>query len=361
MTFFRLFLPILGLLVAISAPDSAFAATKKKHNAPAKEAAAPFKGAIVTDASSGKVIFEDNADVVSPPASMTKLMTFAVLQDLIAKGRISLTTPVTVIADDSKIGGTQVWLKEGEVFPVEELLYAMMIQSANDAAYALARTSAGSPQSFVRMMNEKARELGMTHTTFRSPHGLPPSNRNIQEGDLSSPRDFAILARYLLQNTDVLKYSSVRTRNFGSPVRVTPVVMNNHNHLINRVQGVDGLKTGFTNGAGFCLSTTALRDGHRVIVIVMGSPDKKSRDNKVIELLEEGFAQLPPGSPTFTGYAGGGYSATPQIGTTAASDSPFTAAPVTSEGDAPKAAPSGEEPMIKLNLPAPAPKKSGKP
>jgi len=359
MTFFRLFLPILGLLVAISTPDTAFAATKKKHSAPAREAAAPFKGAIVTDAGSGKVIFEDNADVVSPPASMTKLMTFAVLQDLLAKGRITLTTPVTVIAADSKIGGTQVWLKEGEIFPVEELLYAMMIQSANDAAYALARTAAGSPQAFVRLMNEKARDLGMTHTTFRSPHGLPPSDRNVAEGDLSSPRDFALLCRYLLLNTDVLKYSSVRTRNFGAPVRVTPVVMNNHNHLINRVQGVDGLKTGFTNGAGFCLSTTALRDGHRVIVIVMGSPDKKSRDNKVIELLEEGFAQMPPGSPAFTGYAGGS-SAPAQIGAPASADSPFAPAPSSSDAAPTSSATPGEEPLIKLNLPAPAPKKAGK-
>ncbi len=158
----------------------------------------------------GKVLSEDNADVVTPPASMTKMMTFAVVHDKVAAGTLTLQTPVTVTAADAKIGGTQVWLKEGEVFPVEELLYAMMIQSGNDTAHALARAAAGTPAAFVELMNAKARELGMTHTTFRTPHGLPPANRRTADGDLTTPRDYALLSRYLLQKTDVIKYTGLR-------------------------------------------------------------------------------------------------------------------------------------------------------
>ena len=183
---------------------------------PVAPAGSAYLGAIVTDAATGHVVFEDNADVVSPPASMTKLMTFAVLHDKLASGVLKLDSPVTVTAADSKIGGTQVWLKEKEVFPVEELIYAMMIQSANDAAYALARTAAGSAEAFVELMNAKARELGMLHTEFRTPHGLPPSNRHSADGDLTTPRDFAVLCQYLLRETDVIKYTSIRSRPFGA-------------------------------------------------------------------------------------------------------------------------------------------------
>ncbi len=266
----------------------------------AREKAAPraYVGAIVIDADTGQVLFEDNADVQSPPASMTKLMTFAVLHDKLASGAISLTTPVIVTAADSKIGGTQVWLKEKEEFPVEELIYAMMIQSANDAAHALAHAAAGSTDAFVELMNAKAQSLGMTRSIFRTPHGLPPSNRHISDGDLTTPRDFSLLCRYLLLETDVTKYTAVRTRPFGANRPAGPVVMNNHNHLLGKIPGLNGLKTGFTNGAGFCLSATAERHGRRIIAVVMGGSDSKDRDLKVAELIERGFAALPAALPT---------------------------------------------------------------
>ena len=252
-----------------------------------------YVGAIVTDADTGQVLFEDNADVLSPPASMTKLMTFAVLHDKLKAGSIKREDQVVVAAADSKIGGTQVWLKEKETFPVEELIYAMMIQSANDAAHALARTAAGTTEAFVDLMNAKARELGMTHTTFRTPHGLPPANRHMADGDLTTPRDFALLCRFLLLDTDVTKYTSIRTRPFGSSRPTGAVVMNNHNHLLGKITGMNGLKTGFTNGAGFCLSATAKRNGRQIIAVVMGGADAKARDFKVAELIERGFAALP--------------------------------------------------------------------
>lgn len=285
--------PIAALLLlgfaVLAAPQTARAAAR-----PA------YVGAIIVDGDSGEVLFEDKADVVSPPASMTKLMTFAVVHDRIASGALSLDTPVTVTAEDSRIGGTQVWLKEGETFPVEELLYAMMIQSGNDTAHALARAAAGSTTAFVELMNAKARALGMANTTFRTPHGLPPASRRVSEGDLTTPRDYATLSRYLLGSTNVTKYTSVRQRSFGASQRPPDRViqMTNHNHLLDKIAGVDGLKTGFTNGAGYCLSASAERGGRRIIVVVMGSPDSKTRDLKVMELLERGFATPARPLPT---------------------------------------------------------------
>jgi len=289
------FCPLL-LLLAVALTGAALA----------KETRPSYVGAIVIDAEGGQVLFEDKADIVSPPASMTKLMTFAVLHDKLASGALTPETPVTITADDARIGGTQVWLKQGETFPLEDLIYAMMIQSGNDTAHALARTAAGSSAAFVDLMNAKARALGMAHTTFRTPHGLPPANRRTADGDLTTPRDFSVLSRYLLRETNVTKYTAVRQRKFGEGRRPADRVidMTNHNHLLGKVAGVDGLKTGFTNGAGYCLSATAERGGRRIIVVVMGSPDSKTRDLKVIELLERGFASRPAPLPTVKTEAG---------------------------------------------------------
>lgn len=274
---------------------TAFAAAK-----PDKTAHKAYSGYIVTDAASGRVMLEDGADVQTPPASMTKLMTFAVLYDKLSSGAITLQTPVKIAPEDAKMGGTQVYLDSRETFPVEELIYAMMIQSANDAAHALARTAGGSVPAFVDLMNAKARELGMTRTLFRSPHGLPPASRRIADGDLTTPRDFAILCRYLVKHTDVLRYTSIRNRDFGGGRKDGPQHMRNHNNLLGKVTGVDGLKTGYTAGAGYCLSATAERDGRRVIAVIMGSfgpngqIDKgRTRDLKAIELIEQGFAAHP--------------------------------------------------------------------
>lgn len=261
----------------------------------ATAAAAPvYKGAIVIEAQTGDVLFEDNADYVGPPASVTKLMSFLVVTDAIRNGRLTLRTPVTTTAADSRIGGTQVWLKEGEVFEVGELLRAMMVQSANDAAHALAHAAAGSREAFVAAMNARAQDLGMTHTIWRTPHGLPPSSRRIEESDVTSPRDLAKLSRALINQTDILRYTSIERAPFGEGKRPQPVMMDNHNNLLGKVRGVDGLKTGFTRSAGFCLAATAERDGRRLIAVIMGSPSSKERDVKMAELLENTFAKLPP-------------------------------------------------------------------
>lgn len=294
-----------------------------------------YKGAIITDAATGKVLFEDNADIVSPPASITKLMTFLIVHDRIASGAMTLQTPVPVGAASSKIGGTQVWLKQGETFPVEEMLYALMIQSANDCAHALALAVAGSTDAFTELMNQRAASLGMTHTTFRSPHGLPPSNRRIADGDLTTPRDLATLSRHLLQHTNILDYTSVKERSFREGYTEGRIDMRNHNHLLGNVDGVDGLKTGYTRGAGFCLAATAQRNGRRIIAVIMGSPSAKTRDLKMAELIQRGFAALPPlDSPL---------SLAPLPAEKAAGPQPVTIAP--------EPAPAEESPVIKFSIP----------
>ncbi|HEY5078779.1 MAG TPA: D-alanyl-D-alanine carboxypeptidase family protein [Opitutaceae bacterium] len=264
---------------------------------------ASYKGAISTDAATGAVLYESNADAVSPPASMTKLMTFAVVDDEIKKGTLSLDTQVTVTRETARVAAfkdsTEVWLRQGEVFSVRELIYAMMIQSANDAAYALAQRVGGTAADFVTMMNAKAKALGMVHTTFRSPHGFPPPSRRIADGDLTTPRDYALLCRYLIQRTEVLTYTSVKNRAFGAGIRLKATEMSNHNNLLGKCPGVDGLKTGFTNGAGFCISATAQRDGRRVIVVVMDSPDQRTRDLNTKDLIEQAFIRLPLGAVSF--------------------------------------------------------------
>ncbi len=339
-----IFSRLLLVTLALAAPLAA--ATRAKPSRPDASDLGSYKGAIVMDAATGNILFENNPDVITPPASMTKLMTFAVLHDKLADKSLSLSTVVTADGSDAGIGGTQVFLKEKEQFTVEEMLYAMMIQSANDCAHALARHAAGSTSAFVELMNAKARSLGMTHTTFRSPHGLPPTNRKIADGDLTTPRDFALLCRYLLQKTDVLTYTSVQKRDFGSERPGGAQHMENHNKLLGKVDGVDGLKTGYTNGAGYCLSATAQRNGRRLIVVIMGSFGPKgaidkgrTRDLKTIELLEKGFSSLPAGSPTFTSPASAGNAP----GTSTLMPAPLT----TAERKAGAAA----DPVIKFSLP----------
>lgn len=351
-----------ALLAIVPASVGAAKAHPTRKAAETAPDTSAYRGAIVIDAATGNALFEHNADEVSPPASMTKLMTFAVLADKLDKGEITLSTPVQVDASDAKMGGTQVYLDPRETFPVEELIYAMMIQSANDAAHALARVSAGSVEGFVEQMNAKAAELGMTHTKFRSPHGLPPSSRRIADGDLTTPRDFALLCRYLLLHTDVLKYTSVKTRDFGPNRPKGPQHMKNHNNLLGQVAGVDGLKTGYTEGAGYCLSATAERNGRRIVAVVMGSFGPggkidlgKARDHATVGLIEQGFQKLPAGSSNF-----GAERAKYVKPAVIPLDNPTAGTPPPSTPAAPSSAPSAGSgsspatengPTIKLNLP----------
>ncbi len=296
---------LVSLLTALAV--SAHAATAKAKSKPAADTGA-YKGAIVIDAADGRVLFEHNADVITPPASMAKLMTFAVLSDKLAAKSIQLDSPVKITKEDAKMGGTQVYLDSRETFTVEELIYAMMIQSANDAAHALARFSGGSVEAFVESMNAKAHEIGMKNTIYRTPHGLFVTKGRTDDGDLTTPRDYALLCRYLVTHTDVLHYSSVMKRDFAPDREFGETQhMKNHNNLLGKVPGVDGLKTGYTEGAGYCLSATAIRNEHRIITVIMGAfgPGGKidlgvARDRFATEMIEHAFSNLPPDSPKFS-------------------------------------------------------------
>lgn len=252
----------------------------------------PCLGSIVVDAATGQVLAESNADAPGFPASVIKLMDMMVIMDRIAAGQLSPSNTVTVMKEAARVGGSQVYLAEHEVFSLEDLMYALMVQSANDAAMAMAIHIGGSASGFVEMMNKKAAELGMTSTTFYSPHGLPPTTG--QKGDTSTARDLATLARALIaQHPDVLAYTSTRMR----PFRNGKFIMRSHNHLLESVAGCDGLKTGYITAGGFSIVATAQRGGRRVIAVVLGSKDRKVRDARASELLARGFAALPPLPP----------------------------------------------------------------
>ena len=244
----------------------------------------PYLGAIVIDAADGRVLFEDGADRPGYPASMLKLMDLFVILDRVEEGRLRLDERVPVTKEAAQMGGSQVWLDPRESFPLEELLYALMVQSANDAAMALAIHVGGSREGFVRLMNEKARALGLSPITqFQSPHGLPPGEG--QRPDMTTPRDFATLCQALLAaHPETLKYTATIQRPFR-PDAEKPVIMGNHNRLLGVLPGCDGLKTGWIRASGYCIAATAQRDGRRVIAVVMGSTTHQIRDAKTKELI----------------------------------------------------------------------------
>ncbi|UCG52658.1 MAG: D-alanyl-D-alanine carboxypeptidase [Candidatus Latescibacterota bacterium] len=261
----------------------------------------PYLGAIVVDAATGTVLFEDNADAKGYPASVIKLMVLLIILEAVESGHLTLDEPITVTAVASKMGGSQVYLKENEVFPVDELLYALIVKSANDAAAALAIHYAGSKEAFVELMNERAQEIGMKDTIFHSVHGLPPGWR--QKPDVSTARDIAKLCRVLLQKPIVLKYTSTKKRLFRLDAE-EPFIMENHNELLKTMDGCDGLKTGFFNAAGFSIAATAAKKGKRAIAVVIGAESQKVRDAKTKKILAKGLLGLttdvPPPTPPFS-------------------------------------------------------------
>ncbi len=275
---------ILLLLCCVASSAMALAAISKD----------PYGGAIVVDAATGKVLFEDHADAKGYPASVTKLMVLLVILDAVDAHRLKLDEPVTVTAESSKIGGSQVYLKENEVMAVDELLYALIVQSANDAATALAIHFAGSKDAFVVLMNKRAQEIGLKDTVFHSVHGLPPGKGQLP--DVSTARDIAKLCRELLKNPKALKYTSTKERPLRADSK-NPFVMRSHNPLLRSMKGCDGLKTGYFRAGGFSIAATATNNKQRAIAVVLGSTDRKVRDAKAKKILSEGLMQLVMGAP----------------------------------------------------------------
>ena len=251
--------------------------------------ASPYLGAIVVEAATGDVLFEDKPDAQGYPASCIKLMDLLVILEKVEQGSLKLDENVTVTAESSTMGGSQVYLKEGEIFTIDELLYALMVQSGNDAAVALAIHVAGTKDGFTELMNEKAAALGMSNTVFHSVHGLPPGAG--QEPDVSTPRDMTLLCRELLKHKDALRYTSTKERPFR-PDAKEPFIMRNHNPLLASFEGCDGFKTGYFTKAGYSMAVTAMRKDNRVIAVILGSVDRKTRNAKAAELMAKGFLEL---------------------------------------------------------------------
>jgi len=299
--FLLLILPMLGITLCAQATTHSKAGPAKTSAVSAESAKKaantlsrdPYYGAVVIDAATGAILQEDHASAAAYPASMIKLMNLFLILDDVKAGKLRLDEPISITREVSLIGGRQVWLKEGEVFPLEELIYATMIHSANDAATALAIRASGSKEAHVARMNNRARELGLRNTAVHTVHGLPPGPG--QEPDTTSAFDMALLAKALLAaHPETLKYTSISTRPFreGNPVQLT-----SSNKLLGKVPGCDGLKTGYFYAGGFSITATAQRDGRRVIAVILGSKDKHVRDAKAAEFIESGFAKLPPLPP----------------------------------------------------------------
>ena len=256
-------------------------------------ASAGARGGILLDADTGNVLCDKNALKPVPIASMTKIMTLLLACEDIRSGRngITLDSPVKISRATMKIGGSQVWLDVRETFKLEELLRAVAIKSANDAAYQVAEfLGDGDVYGFVARMNRRARELGLKHTHFYNPHGLPGSSP--AEDNISSPADMALLAEYCLGHDKIIEWASMAR----SDIRDGKTELVNHNNLLAGRRypspGVDGLKTGFINRSGYCVTITCKRAGKRLIAVIMGFDTAKNRDLFARKLLDWGYARV---------------------------------------------------------------------
>ncbi len=241
----------------------------------------PCRAAILIDQTSGAVLYEMNADQTMPIASITKVMTLLLTFEAVHAGRLTMDTAVPVSEHAYHMGGSQIWLEPGEQFTLDEMLKAICVSSANDAAVAVAELVGGSEPAFVQQMNARAAELGMEHTTFRNACGLDA------EGHLSTARDVAALSCYILNTCpEILHYTGIWT----DSLRNGQTQLVNTNKLLKRYSGITGLKTGTTGGAGVCISASATRDGLTLIAVILGAPSSAERFQAATALLDYGFA-----------------------------------------------------------------------
>lgn len=240
------------------------------------------KSAILTERSTGTVLFEHDADKQMPPASITKVMTLLLVFEAMDAGKFTMETEIVASEHACSMGGSQIWLEPGEAFTVNELLKAAAISSANDACVALGEAVSGSEETFVELMNERAAELGMKNTVFKNCTGLDA------EGHLSTARDIAIMSAELLRHPEIKNYSTV----WMDSLRGGKTELTNTNRLVRFYKGCTGLKTGSTDGAGCCLSASAERDGMELISVTLGSPNTDERFAAGRKLLDYGFANF---------------------------------------------------------------------
>ncbi|MDP4104016.1 MAG: D-alanyl-D-alanine carboxypeptidase family protein [Bacillota bacterium] len=270
---------VIPILIFSSLSTSVFAAEKKSS-----DLVTDVKSAILMERDTGKILYEKNANEELPPASMTKIMTMLLIMEAIDQGKLSWNEKIRTSEYAASMGGSQIFLEPGEEMTTKEMLRGIAIGSGNDAAVAMAERIAGSEEAFVEKMNEKAKELGLKHTHFENTTGLPV------KGHYSTAYDMSIMAKELLKYEDITKFTGM----YESYLRENTdkkFWLVNTNKLVRFYPGVDGLKTGFTSEAKYCLTATAQKDGMRVIAVVFGAPTSKDRNAQVTKMLDYAYSQ----------------------------------------------------------------------
>ena len=281
---------------AVLSPPLLVAAATGRHHGSRKSAPAatgnahlanpltgPYATACAMEPTTGTVIFDHDMNQPWPTASLAKMMLMLLVAKKITDGSLKLTDKVTTSAVAAKMGGSQVYLKPGETFTLEDMMQAVVVHSANDATYAVAEFIGGSADSCVQMMNQEAAALGLKNTHYYSVHGLPPAPG--EQADVSSAYDLAVIARELVTYPEILRWSAIDTTGF----RNGTFELRNTNHLVRTFPGCDGLKTGFYDQAGFNVVATARRNGLRLIAVVLGSPRKEENFDSAATLMSQGF------------------------------------------------------------------------
>ncbi len=268
------------LTFAICLVMPTFALAKEKKEEQPLELSA--NSAILMCMDTGDIIYERNAYEHCSPASVTKVMSILLVLEAIDSGKISLTDKVTASEKAVSMGGSQIWLEVGEQMTVEELLKAVVVASANDACTALGEYVGGSYTAFIKMMNDRARELGLENTNFENSTGLDDTVTN----HYSCAYDIAVIAKEVMKHKLITNYTTI----WLDYLRGGKTELNNTNKLVNSYDGITGLKTGTTSNAGFCLCATAQRDGMNLVAVVLGSDTSEDRFNGAVNLLDFGFA-----------------------------------------------------------------------
>lgn len=240
------------------------------------------KCAVLMDPRSGQVLYEKNADEKWAPASLTKIMTMILAFEAIQEGKAKFDDLVTASEEVRKPGGTTIFLETGETMSLKDILLGIAVASGNDASVALAEHLAGSQEAFIQMMNKRARELGAVNTSFKNPHGIS------EEGHYTTARDMALISSHATKFPELLKMTSI----YQEYLRGGKTWLVNRNRLVNFYEGADGLKTGFTEEAKYCISATASRDGTRLVAVILGAPDPGTRVADAQRLLNWGFSNF---------------------------------------------------------------------
>ena len=238
--------------------------------------------AIMLESSTGEIIFQKNANEKRPPASMTKMMSMLLIMENIEKGNLTFEEEVTASAYASSMGGSQIFLKAGEKMKVEDLLKGIAIGSGNDATVAMAERIAGTEEAFVKLMNDRAKELGLTNTNFKNSTGLDAENH------YSTAYDMSVIARELVKHKKILEFTGTY-EDYLRKDSASPFWLVNTNRLVRFYKGVDGLKTGYTKEAGYCLTSTAEKNNMRLITVVMNEPSTQIRNGETSSMLDYGF------------------------------------------------------------------------